>query len=169
MSNAFLKTNASNLPPVVATSYLLDDGNSAVPAANVLIVHGGVGSSTALGAANEIVINIQSVGFDWSEETADFLGESGHGYFCNNSLTVTLPSNLSLATGNSVIIYVDTTDPVIITANTGDAIQIGQNITASAGTATSTNQGDILELVYKTSDTTWHTISSVGTWTLSPP
>lgn len=41
MSNAFLRTSAGNLPPVVATSYVTDINSPAIPAANVLNVPGG--------------------------------------------------------------------------------------------------------------------------------
>lgn len=167
MSHIIKDSRSSPQPPDVPTSFLLDDGNSAVPAANVLIVHGGTGSTTALGATNEIVINVTTTGFDWSEETLSFTAVSGHGYFCNAGLTVNLPSNIGLALGATVIIYVDTTDPVIIQADGLDRIQVGQNISVAGGTATSTEQGNILELVYKPSDSTWHTISSMGSFTVS--
>lgn len=39
MSNAFLRTTAGNLPPVVATSYVTDDG-TAIAAGNILNVNG---------------------------------------------------------------------------------------------------------------------------------
>ncbi len=155
------------ISPVIPTSFLLDDGNSAVPAANVLIVHGGVGSSTAIGVSNEIVINVATTGFDWSEETTNFLAVSGHGYFCNASLNVTLPANVALAIGSTVIIYVDTSSAVTVTANTGEFIQVGTTISVSGGTAVSSTRGSILELVFKPSDATWHTISSMGVWSVT--
>jgi len=39
MSNAFILTSVNNLPPVVPTSFLADDGNSAIPSGNVLKVY----------------------------------------------------------------------------------------------------------------------------------
>ncbi len=170
MSQIIKGVTAGSLPPVVATSYLLDDGNSAVPAANVIIVHGATGADTSLGASNEIVINVVSDGFDWSEETADFTADIQSGYFCNNALTATLPAakpDASILTiGNTVIIYVDTEDQVIIQASPGQSIQVGDTVSSAGGTATCTagQKGSILELIFKPSDLTWHTQSSIGTF-----
>ena len=60
MSQFYTGVTAGSLPPVVATSYLLDDGNSAVPAANVLQVSGGTGAATSLGVPNQIIITFHS-------------------------------------------------------------------------------------------------------------
>lgn len=156
-------TSGGPIPPIIPTSFLLDDGNSAVPAANVIQVHG-VGATTSIGASNEIVITVVNEGFQWSEKNADFNAAAQNGYFCNAALTVTLPATGGLSLGNTVIIYVDTTNPVVIQANTGQMIQVGSSISAPAGTATSNTQGAILELIFKPSDTTWHTQSSLGVW-----
>jgi len=152
------------VPPNVPTQFTTDSG-VAVPAANNLNVFGGIGSTTS-GSGSTITINVTTTGFDWSEETLSFTAVSGHGYFCNNALTVSLPSNIGLAIGSTVIIYVDTAGAVIIQANGSDRIQVSSNISAAGGTATSTDQGNILELVFKPSDSTWHTISSLGTWSV---
>ncbi len=150
------------VPPIIPTSFLLDDGNSAVPLANVVVVHGATGVDTSLGASNEIVINVVSDGFAWSEQNTSFAAAVQNGYFCNAALTVSLPATAGLTIGNTVIIYVDTPGSVVIQANTGQMIQVGSNISVSGGTATSNTQGSILELIFKPSDTTWHTQSSLG-------
>ena len=104
-------------------------------------------------------------GFIWSEETTDFDAEVGHGYFCNAALTVTLPDTAGLALGDTIIIYVDTSGQVVIQANTGQMIQVGSEISGVGGTSSSNAQGSILELIFKPSDSTWHTQSSLGSWT----
>lgn len=152
------------VPPSVATSYLLDDGNSAVPAANVLQVSGGIGAETSLGAPNQVVITVKNEGFTWSEQNSNFNASVQNGYFCNAGLTVSLPATAGLTIGNTIIIYVDTTDPVVIQANAGQSIQVGSTISAAAGTSTSSTRGAILELIFKPSDLTWHTQSSLGVW-----
>jgi hypothetical protein len=158
-------TSGGPIPPNIPTSFLLDDGNSAVPAANIIQIHG-VGSSTSLGASNQIVITVVNEGFTWSEKNINFNALIQNGYFANAALTVTLPPTTGLVIGNTVIIYVDTPNPVIIQANTGQMIQVGSGISAPGGTATSNTQGSILELIFKPSDLTWHTQSSLGVFTL---
>ena len=167
MSQFYQGVTAGSLPPVVATQYTTDDG-VAIPAANNLNVLGGLGATTS-GSGSTITVTVTTAGFDWEEKALDFDAEDGKGYFCNSGLIVSLPSNIGLAIGTTVIIYVDTTDPVIIQADGTDRIQVSDNISNAGGTATSTAQGNILELVYKPSDSTWHTISSMGSWTVSGP
>lgn len=154
------------VPPEVATSYLLDDGNSAVAAVNILKVLGGDGTFTSLGTSNQIKVNVVNDGFPWSDQAVSFAAQKQNGYFCTAALTVTLPT-ASLVTGSTVIIYVDTASAVIIQAGAAQSIEISQTISTVAGTATSTSQGNIVQLVYRSSDLTWHAISSQGSFTLA--
>ena len=165
MSQFYVNSSAAPPPPSVPTSFLLDDGNSAVPAANVIQVNGLVGASTSLGAGNQIYITVKNDGFAWSEQNASFPAVVQNGYFCNLALTVTLPATAGLVIGNTVIVYADTTQVVTIQANTGQFIQFSGLLSASGGTVTSNTKGALLELVFKPSDSTWHSISSQGSWT----
>jgi len=153
-------TSGGPIPPVLPTQFTTDNG-IAVPAANNLNVFGGVGTATS-GAGSTITITVKNEGFSWSEQNVSFPASIQSGYFCNAGLTVTLPATAGLTIGNTVIIYVDTSSPVIIQANAGQMIQVGSNISAAAGTATSATRGAILELIFKPSDLTWHTQSSLG-------
>ena len=158
---------AGPVPPAVPTQFTTDSG-IAVPAANNLNVFGGTGATTS-GAGSTITITVKNDGFAWSEQNGDFAASIQNGYFCNVGLTVSLPATGGLVIGNSVIIYVDTTSVVTVQANTGQFIQISENISASGGTAQSiiNFRGQILELVFKPSDSTWHTISSLGSWSVT--
>lgn len=163
-----IKTFASiPVPPSVATQYTTDDG-IATPAANNLNVFGGTGAFTsAPGSSDTILVTVKNEGFTWSEQNADFPALIQNGYFCNAALTVTLPVTAGLSIGNTIIIYVDTDSQVVVQANTGQMIQVGSTVSSAGGTATNPalEKGSILELIFKPSDTTWHTQSSLGTWT----
>jgi hypothetical protein len=165
MSQFFVGVSSGNLPPEVATQFTTDDAAQVIPIANNVNVFGGTGiSTTGNVGTGTITINVKNEGFAWSEKTADFLADIENGYFCNNALTVTLPPSGSLAIGNTVVIYVDTTQTVIIQAGAGELIQVGSNISVAGGTASSSTRGATLLLVYKPSDLTWHTASSLGVW-----
>lgn len=167
MSQINKAVNTGSLPPSVPTSFLLDDGNSAVALGHVVEVLGGSGTFTSLGVSNQIKVNIINDGFPWSEKNADFNAVVQNGYFCNTLLTATLPASGGLLIGNTIIFFIDTASVVTIQAGVGEMIQVGSVISGAGGIATSNTQGAILELVFKPSDLTWHTISSLGVWTVS--
>jgi len=163
MSQFYVGVSAGSLPPSVPLQFTTDSG-IAVPSANNLNVIGGTGTTTS-GSGSTITITVQNDGFVWSEQNASFPAAIQNGYYCNAALTVSLPATAGLTIGNTIIIFVDTASTVTIQANTGQFIQVSSSISSSAGTALSNTQGSILELNFKPSDSTWHTISSLGTWT----
>jgi len=166
MSQVFKPSFSGPIPPSIATSYMTDSG-TATPAANILNVLGGTGATTsAPGNSNTILVTVQNDGFLWSEKSISFAAAIQNGYFCNAALTATLPASGGLLIGNSIIFFVDTADPVVIQAGAGEMIQVSSTISIAGGTATSNTQGSILQLVFKPSDLTWHTISSLGSWSV---
>ena len=164
MSQAgMLNTAAGPVPPSVPQQFTTDSG-VAVPVANNLNVFGGTGATTS-GAGSTITITVKNDGFAWSEQNVSFPAQVQNGYFCNASLTATLPASGGLVIGNSIIFFVDTASVVTIQAGAGEMIQVGSVISAPGGKTTSNARGATLELVFKPSDLTWHCISSLGSWT----
>ena len=144
------------VPPSVPTEF---DGNtgSAVPAANKLNILGDSGCTTS---ASGNTVSIHAPAFTDISGTTGLSIDSG--YFVTAASTLTLPASPAL--GSLVYIIVDTASSVVVTANTGQVIRIGNNVSSTAGTATNSARGDVLMLRYRTTGAAWIAISE-GSWT----
>lgn len=137
-----------------------DSGGALSPTAGNWNILGGPGVTTS-GSGSTLTIN--SVVFT---DTSGTVGLSvDNGYFATAASTFTLPA--SPLQGEVVIIYVDTTSSVVVTANTGQFIRLGTAVSSSAGTSTNTSRGDCLALRFRSSNNQWCSVSTVGNWTLA--
>lgn len=107
----------------------------------------------------------QFVGFIWSEKSGAFTSLINNGYFITTTASTTLPGTPS--EGDTIKFIVDTTNLLTVTANTGQKIRIGTTLSAAAGTAVNTQQGDSVTLVYKSTNTTWIADSANGGWNVN--
>lgn len=102
----------------------------------------------------------------WSDTSGTFTAASGNGYFITATSTSTLPA--SPTEGDTISFIVDSAQFLTITGNTGQRIRIGSSLSASAGTAVNTARGDSIQLVYRSTGTTWFSLGSPqGTWTVT--
>ena len=101
----------------------------------------------------------------YTDESATFTAASNNGYFVDAACTANLPS--SPAQGEIVSICVDTAGAVVVQAAAGQFIRIGSTLSSSGGTATSTAQGCVLEVVYRAATSTWFSYSNEGSFTLA--
>lgn len=116
--------------------------------------------------ANVITISATGSEMAWTDESASFNALVGNGYFVTANATATLPASPSQ--GNVIDFIVDSASGILtIQANTGQIIEVGKAISASAGTAVSNFNGDSISLVYRASDTKWLAKSSIGTFTVT--
>lgn len=102
----------------------------------------------------------------WTDKATSFAAAAGNGYFVTATATATMPASPSQ--GNLIAFEVDGVGSLLtIQANTGQIIRIGKVVSASAGIAVNNFQGDCVVFVYRTSDTSWQAIQSIGTWTIT--
>lgn len=102
----------------------------------------------------------------WTDKAISFAAVAGNGYFATTTVTATLPA--SPAQGNIVSFEVDSAAGILtVQANTGQIIRLGTAVSAAAGTAVSNKDGDSLTLVYRSSDTSWQAIATIGTWSVT--
>jgi hypothetical protein len=143
----------------IATTYVTNSGN-AQAVSNILNVLGGPGITTS---ASGDTITINSVVF--TDTSGTFTASSDSGYYLTGASTPTLPSTPSQ--GEMVIFICDTGSTVTVTANTGQRLRLGNVLSALAGTAASTAQGDTLVLRYRASSAVWIAQDFVGNWNVT--
>lgn len=112
---------------------------------------------------------VQSVGggFTWSDTSGAFSPLKNNGYFITGTSTATLPAAPSQ--GDTIKFFVDhATQDLTIQASGTQLIRLGTLVSSAGGTALSTAQGDSVELVYRSSNTTWQAVCGFsGTWVLA--
>lgn len=101
----------------------------------------------------------------WVDQGSSTTIAANTNYFASAAVTLTLPA--APAQGNTIEIIVDTASTVVVQANTGQTIRIGQSVSSSAGSATSVDRGNGLKLVYRAATTSWiQQNAPQGTWNL---
>lgn len=143
--------------PTIATTYTADSG-SATPAANNLNILGGPGV-TVSGSGSTLTVN----SVVYTDQTATTL-TSDSGTWATAAGAYVLPAAPS---NGELVEIVCITTGIVVTANTGQVIFIGGDSTSTAGTATNSAKGDSLWLRYRSTDTSWYSLSTTGVWVLA--
>lgn len=143
-----------------------NSGGAVPPTANNinLVGSGGVTVSGNPGTST-LTITTSAVAVTWTDQGSNFNAASQNGYFCTAALTATLPASPS--NGDTIIFETVTASSVTIAANTGQRIILGSNTTALAGTADSSEIGNSMTIVYRSTNSSWYATSSIGTWVLT--
>ena len=124
-------------------------------------------SSITIGYATpNITLSVNtSLLFKWQDVSGAFISNKNNGYFITATASSTMPAAAS--EGDTIIFALDTTQILTLTASAGQTIRVGNVVSSSGGTATSTLRGDSLTLVYRAISQSWIATSSIGTWTLA--
>lgn len=103
---------------------------------------------------------------EFIDQSGSFTAAINKGYFLTAISTPTLPAAPSQ--GDRICFVCDTASVVTVTANAGQSIRIGNTASAVAGTAASTQRGDVLQLVYRSSGAVWIAAPApVGSWNVT--
>ena len=163
-NNGVLTTGTSGIPVITALAsngQLIIGSGSGAPAAATLTAGTGI---TITNAANSITIAASGAGFTWSDTSGTVTAVAENGYFITGTTTSTLPASPN--EGDTVRYIVDTASILTIQAAGTQKIRVGNTLSAATGTTVNTQQGDAIELIYRTTGTTWFAGNSpVGAWT----
>ena len=134
-----------------------DQGGTLSPIVGNFNLIGGAGVTTT-GTSNILTFHAPL----FTNQGASISVLTNSGSFATAAITLTLPAGPVI--GDECIFVVNTAAVLVIKAAGGQTIQLDTTISAVAGTATSTAQGDIISLRYSNFDTRWYAVSSKGTW-----
>lgn len=116
----------------------------------------GTGISVTPGSGSLTIASTTSGGLAWSTVAGTTQAAAvNSGYIIGNAAatTVTLPA--TAAAGSTIAIQGLGAAGWVLTANTGQTIQVGQSATSSGGTVTSANNYDSIQVVCIVANTTW--------------
>jgi hypothetical protein len=164
-NSASLVSNSTGVPVwsgTMTNGQIIIGSTGATPTAATLTAGTGITISNAGGS---ITIN-STGGLTWTDNSGTFTAASNNGYFITAASTPTLPAAPN--EGDEVSFILDAAATVTITGNTGQKIRIGNTISAAAGTCAASVRGSAVDLIYRTTGTTWFANSAPeGTWTLT--
>lgn len=165
MSQFFIDTNQSGLSTVDTLTG--NTGGEVGPDSsnNINVLGSGAISVSGNAGTHTLTIITTSGGVSWSDKSTSFPALAGNGYRATAALTAALPASPS--DGDTIIINTRTASAVVILANTGQTINLGDQTSSSNGTLTSATIGSSVTLVYQSSATTWNTISNLGSWAVA--
>jgi len=132
-----------------------------------------VGALTSTGGTVVITtgagtINLEALGsvHPWNEVAVPTNAVAYNGYFVTAATTITLPVGVL---GNDIqIVDLGAGGGVIIQAQAGDIISIGNVSSSAGGTATSTSDGDAIRMIYNLTTNRWVSVpGSQGIWNLA--
>lgn len=147
----------------VVTKLTPDTGiNPVTPSSGIISVLGRSGCKTN-GATHTLTINAPP----FSQVSGAGTSLLNTGEFVTAAVARTLPLTAGLLDGDLLIYYATSTNAVTVTANTGQTIRVGNVVSASAGTAVSTQAGDSLTLRFNATAVSWQAVSVVGNWVVT--
>jgi hypothetical protein len=155
-ANGFVSASGTGLGQTITG----DTGGALSPTAGNWNIFGGPGVTTT-GSGSTLTIN--SVTF--SDVAGAGVNATDAGTFATAALTRTMP--VAPSQGEEVIYVCTTAGALVIQTQAATFIRIGSLITSAGGTATSTSIGDAVALRYRTADTCWYAVSSIGTWVMA--
>lgn len=133
-----------------------------------------VGTKVGLASFDSTQFSVSATGFvhftggasfTWIDQAVNLTAAVSTGYFCTAALTMNLPT---ASQGDVINVVVDTTGTVVVQAGMGVSIRMGNQISSSGGTFSSTARGDTLELVYRAATSTWFCkAGSNGIWSIA--
>lgn len=106
--------------------------------------------------------------FTWNDVSGTSQAASAYsGYICSNAgqTTVTMPA--TAAEGTTFAVQGKGAAGWILQMNTGQTVHFGSSASSSAGSLTSTNQWDSVQIVCVTANTTFAVISAIGNLTVA--
>ena len=161
MSQYFTATS-NNVPANIPINFITNAGTAVSSANNINVV--GAGATSTSGAGNTVTITTTANVLTWTDEAVNFAAAANNGYFVTAVATATLPA---ASQGQIVIIECDTASVVTIQCQGTQFISVGAQTSVMGGKATSSKTGDSLYLVYRNATSTWHSISTEGTWAIT--
>lgn len=152
-ANGFVSTSGTGIGNTITGN----DATVLSPSSGNWNIYGASGSKTS-GSGSTLTVKSPP----YADSTAATLTVNS-GTFATAAGAYTLPA--APAVGDLVEVICITTG-IVVTANTGQTIQLGNTASTVAGTATNTAKGDKVSLRYRATDTTWYG-EYVGIWTLA--